>query len=134
MKDIYATLKSTGEAEFEEKKSRFIGCAAPVSTEEEALAFIKEVKNKYKKALDHEKRRNRSFIMTFMKWAFILILFFIVVSFFNIIGLIISVLAIIGYIGACREEKKYWNDVTNNGAINLKDVEMKLLEMKKSLN
>ena len=50
MKDIYATLKSTGEAEFEEKKSRFIGCAAPVSTEEEALAFIKEVKNKYKKA------------------------------------------------------------------------------------
>lgn len=50
MKDIYATLKSTGEAEFEEKKSRFIGCAAPASTEEEALAFIKEVKNKYKKA------------------------------------------------------------------------------------
>lgn len=50
MKDIYATLKSTGEAEFEEKKSRFIGCAAPVSTEEEALAFIKDVKNKYKKA------------------------------------------------------------------------------------
>ena len=50
MKDIYVTLKSCGEAEFEEKKSRFIGCAAPVSTEEEALAFIKDVKNKYKKA------------------------------------------------------------------------------------
>ena len=50
MKDLYATLKTPGEAEFEEKKSRFIGCAAPVTTEEEALAFIKEVKNKYKKA------------------------------------------------------------------------------------
>lgn len=50
MKDIYTTLKSGGEAEFEEKKSRFIGCATPVHTEEEALAFIKAVKNKYKKA------------------------------------------------------------------------------------
>ena len=47
MKDIYVTLKSSGEAEFEEKKSRFIGCAAPISTEEEALAFIKEIKNGY---------------------------------------------------------------------------------------
>ena len=44
MKDIYVTLKSSGEAEFEEKKSRFIGCASPITTEEEALAFIKEVK------------------------------------------------------------------------------------------
>ena len=50
MKDIYVTQKSSGEAEFEEKKSRFIGCASPITTEEEALAFIKEVKNKYKKA------------------------------------------------------------------------------------
>lgn len=50
MKDIYTTLKFPGEAEFEEKKSRFIGCAAPVFNEDEALAFIKNIKSKYKKA------------------------------------------------------------------------------------
>ncbi len=50
MKDVYIALRAPGEAEFEEKRSRFIGCAAPIKTEEEALNFIKEVKNKYKKA------------------------------------------------------------------------------------
>lgn len=50
MKDVYIALKAPGEAEFEEKKSRFIGCAAPIKSEEEALSFIKEVKSKYKKA------------------------------------------------------------------------------------
>lgn len=50
MKDVYIALKAPGEAEFEEKKSRFIGCAAPIKSEEEALNFIKEVKAKYKKA------------------------------------------------------------------------------------
>ena len=46
----FITIAENVTAEIVEKKSRFIGCAAPVSTEEEALAFIKEVKNKYKKA------------------------------------------------------------------------------------
>ena len=50
MKDVYIALKAPGEAEFEEKKSRFIGCAAPIKSEDEALSFIKEVKSKYKKA------------------------------------------------------------------------------------
>ena len=36
-----------GEAEFVEKRSRFIGHALPVTTEEEALAFIAEMKSKY---------------------------------------------------------------------------------------
>ena len=44
MKDIYVTLKSSGEAEFEEKKSRFIGYVKPVKTQEEALEFISEIK------------------------------------------------------------------------------------------
>ena len=40
----YKTIAAPAEAEIVEKKSRFIGQIAPVSTEEEALAFIAEVK------------------------------------------------------------------------------------------
>ncbi len=41
------TLEREGVAELEEKKSVFIGRAMPVSTEEEALAYIKEIKTKF---------------------------------------------------------------------------------------
>lgn len=41
------TLEGEGTAEVEEKKSVFIGRAKPVSTEEEALAYIKEMKEKF---------------------------------------------------------------------------------------
>ena len=40
----YKTIAARAEAEIVEKKSRFIGQIAPVATEEEALAFIAEVK------------------------------------------------------------------------------------------
>ena len=43
----YLTLKKIGTDEFVEKKSRFIGWAKPVTTEEEALAFLEEVHAKY---------------------------------------------------------------------------------------
>lgn len=43
----YFTLKKIGTDEFVEKKSRFIGWAKPVSTEEQALAFLEEVHAKY---------------------------------------------------------------------------------------
>ena len=38
------TLRCAAEAEFEEKKSVFIGYAAPVRTEDEAKAIIEEKK------------------------------------------------------------------------------------------
>ncbi len=41
----YRTVFSAGEDEFVEKKSRFIGYAVPVSTEEEAQAFIAQKKS-----------------------------------------------------------------------------------------
>ena len=41
------TLFQEASAEFEEKKSVFIGHAKPVQTEEEALAFIKQKKSEY---------------------------------------------------------------------------------------
>ena len=41
------TLYSGGEAEIVEKKSRFIATVRPVSSEEEAVAFIAEMKKKY---------------------------------------------------------------------------------------
>ena len=47
------TVGKAASAEFTEKKSVFIGDASPVSTEEEALAFIAAVKAKYPDARHH---------------------------------------------------------------------------------
>ena len=47
MADRYKTIMRGGEGEIVEKKSRFIATVRPVSTEEEALAFIEEMKKKY---------------------------------------------------------------------------------------
>ncbi len=44
---LYTTLAGEGEAEFTEKKSVFIGHAAPVRSEEEAQAFVKKYRNQY---------------------------------------------------------------------------------------
>lgn len=43
----YLALKAGGSGEIEEKKSRFIATLRPVETEEEAIAFIDEMKKKY---------------------------------------------------------------------------------------
>lgn len=43
----YKTVKQYGEGEIEEKKSRFLGKIIPVTTEEEALAFIEKTKKQY---------------------------------------------------------------------------------------
>ena len=45
--ELYTTLEGEGEAEFTEKKSVFIGHAAPVKSEEEALAFVKRYRSAY---------------------------------------------------------------------------------------
>lgn len=50
MKDIYRTIYDYGEDEIIINKSRFIGYARPISCEEEALDFIKEIKSKHKDA------------------------------------------------------------------------------------
>ena len=47
MLEKYKTVYEGGEGEIVEKKSRFIATVRPVSTEEEALAFIEEMKKKY---------------------------------------------------------------------------------------
>ncbi len=46
MSDLY-TLHTGGTGEYEEKKSRFIATVEPVSSEEEAAAFIASVKKQY---------------------------------------------------------------------------------------
>ncbi len=46
----YKTLHKRGEAQLIEKKSRFIGTAAPAESEEAALAFIEEMRKKYRDA------------------------------------------------------------------------------------
>ena len=43
----YATLREYGSAEIVIKKSRFIGHAKPVETEEEAIQFVEQIKKKY---------------------------------------------------------------------------------------
>ncbi len=43
----YSTVRQYGSQEIVIKKSRFIGHAKPVATEEEAIAFIEELKKKY---------------------------------------------------------------------------------------
>ena len=40
----YRTIRQKAEDEFVERRSRFIGHIAPVQTEEEAVAFIEEVR------------------------------------------------------------------------------------------
>mgnify|MGYP002537130179 CR=1 FL=1 len=47
MMKSYKTTYKGGEAEIVEKKSRFIATVRPVESEEEALAFIAELKKKY---------------------------------------------------------------------------------------
>ena len=47
MLDRYKTVYEGGESEIIEKKSRFIATVRPVETEEEALAFIEEMRKKY---------------------------------------------------------------------------------------
>ena len=44
---FHTTLECEGVAEFVEKKSVFIGHACPVSSEEEALAYVKKKKSEY---------------------------------------------------------------------------------------
>ena len=43
MHDSYLTLSAPGEAEFIEKRSRFIATVTPVRTEDEAIAFLNEI-------------------------------------------------------------------------------------------
>ena len=47
MLERYKTVLEGAEGEITEKKSRFIATVRPVETEEEALAFIEEMKKKY---------------------------------------------------------------------------------------
>ena len=51
-KEFY-TIKKEASFAFEEKKSRFIGYAKPVRTEEEAVEFISSVRKKYSDATHH---------------------------------------------------------------------------------
>ena len=44
------TLLKSGEATYVEKKSEFIGYARPVSSEEEAIEFVKRIKKKHSDA------------------------------------------------------------------------------------
>ena len=46
----YTTIRHEASAEFEEKRSIFIGYAKPVKSEEEAAEFIKRIKSKHKDA------------------------------------------------------------------------------------
>lgn len=50
MKKNYKTLKQWGRREYIEKKSRFIGTAQPVHSEEEALAFINSIRKEFSDA------------------------------------------------------------------------------------
>lgn len=45
--ELYTTLEGYGRDEFEEKRSIFIGHAAPAKTEEEAMAFIKSKQKEF---------------------------------------------------------------------------------------
>ncbi|MEG0812461.1 MAG: YigZ family protein [Clostridium sp.] len=53
MKEAYKILYEGGEGEIEEKKSRFIATLRPVETEEQAFAFIEEMRKKYWNAGHH---------------------------------------------------------------------------------
>ena len=50
MPPSYRTIAAPAEDEFIEKKSRFIGYIAPVTTEQEAAAFIESVRARHREA------------------------------------------------------------------------------------
>ena len=50
MQQEYTTIYSPAEDEFVERKSRFIGHIAPVQTEEEAQAFIAQIRQQHRDA------------------------------------------------------------------------------------
>ena len=49
----YLTISETGKGEYEEKKSRFLGEAVHVETEEEAAAYVAGIRKKYYDARHH---------------------------------------------------------------------------------
>ena len=49
----YITIKQYGEAEYEDRKSVFIGAAMPVSTEADALRFIESQRKRFSDARHH---------------------------------------------------------------------------------
>ncbi len=51
--ELYTTLEGEGSGEYEEKKSVFIGYAAPVKREQEALAYIKGKQKEFADATHH---------------------------------------------------------------------------------
>lgn len=53
MEEGYRILYEAGEGEVVEKKSRFIASTKPVSSEEEAMAFVEEIRKKYWDARHH---------------------------------------------------------------------------------
>ena len=48
--DKYVTVKAFGQAEIVEKKSRFIANVKPITSEDDAVAYIEEIKKKYRDA------------------------------------------------------------------------------------
>ncbi len=50
MKGEYLSIKKEGFSEYTEKRSVFYGYTAPVATEEEAVAFVKKIKEKHSDA------------------------------------------------------------------------------------
>ena len=53
MSQTYISIMQSGRGTYEEKKSVFLGFAVPVSTEEEALLRLSEIKDKYPDARHH---------------------------------------------------------------------------------
>ncbi len=49
----YSTIHAMAEDEFVERRSRFIGSVAPVTTEQEAVEFHRSIRDKYKGANHH---------------------------------------------------------------------------------
>ena len=50
MIETYNTILQEGQDEIVEKKSRFIGYAVPVSSEEEAYAFVEKIRKQDRKS------------------------------------------------------------------------------------
>ena len=53
MAEAYKTIRQEGLDEFTVSRSRFIGCAAPITSEEDALALIDKVGKTYRDASHH---------------------------------------------------------------------------------
>lgn len=106
--------------EYSEKVKSLRNAEAKAAEDRKSL---EEFQNKelLKKALEHQKRKDANILVKLGKLTLIALFIIIGTTLFNIIGLIVTGLIVIGYYASCKEERDAWKQLTQNGTKSLRD-------------